>query len=154
MPLEQLSYLANIIGVIGVIVSLVFVGLQVRQNTAALQRNEHNSTMTQWTVIRMALAQNRDIGELMTSGAEGTRTLDPADQMRLEQMFAEYTWASFHIWDRTQRGVFPKGTFEQTAGPLLVPVLQTPRGTTWWRETKGKGFIPAFVTDVDRLLAS
>jgi hypothetical protein len=25
-----------------------------------LQRNEHNSTMAQWTVIRMAIAENRD----------------------------------------------------------------------------------------------
>ena len=154
MPLEQLAYLADIVGVVGVIVSLVFVGLQVRQNTAALQRNEHNSTMEQWTVIRMAIAQNRDIGELMTAGADGTRKLDAADQMRLEQMFAEYAWASFHIWDRTQRGVFPKGTFEQTAGPLLAPVLRSQRGRTWWQRTKGTGLIPAFVADVDAVLAA
>lgn len=44
---------------VGVVVSPVFVGLQVRQNTAALYRNEHNSTMQQWTVIRMAIAQHR-----------------------------------------------------------------------------------------------
>ena len=68
MPLEQLSYAAQIVGTVGVILSLIFVGWQVRQNTATLQRNEHNSTMTQWTVIRMAIAQNGDIAELMTSG--------------------------------------------------------------------------------------
>ena len=55
MSLEQLSYLAQIAGAVGVVLSLVFVGLQIRQNTAALQRNEHNSTMAQWTVIRMAI---------------------------------------------------------------------------------------------------
>jgi hypothetical protein len=50
MSLEQWSYVAQIVGTVGVILSLVFVGFQVRQNTAALQRNEHNSTMAQWTV--------------------------------------------------------------------------------------------------------
>lgn len=154
MSLEQISYVAQIVGVIGVIASLVFVGLQVKQNTAALYRSEHNSTMEQWTVIRMAIAQNRDIAELMTAGLSGERTLDAADQLRLEQFLQEHAWAAFHIWDRTQSGVFPKGTFEMTAAPLLRQVLSTARGAAWWHGAKGIGFIPAFVADVDAVLAA
>ena len=153
MSLEQLSYLAQMVGTVGIIVSLIFVGLQIRHNTGALQRNEHNSTMSQWTVIRMSIAQNRDIAELMTSGLHGAGVIDTADQMRLEQMLAEYAWASFHIWDRTQRGVFPHVTFEMTAGPLLSRVLRTGRGGAWWSNAKHAGFIPAFVADVDAVLA-
>src|SRR5437773_8850968 len=111
MSFQQLADLAQIVASIGVIVSLIFVGLQIRHNTGALQRNEHNATMAQWTVIRMAIAKDRDIAELMTGGLHGERSLDAANQLRLEQMLAEYAWASFHIWDRTQRSVFPKGTF-------------------------------------------
>jgi hypothetical protein len=153
MSFEQLSYLAQIVASIGVIVSLIFVGLQIKHNTSALQRNEHNSTMAQWTVIRQAIATNRDIAELMTDGLRGERALDAADQMRLEQMLAEHAWAGFHIWDRTRRGVFPKGTFEITAGPLLCDLLTTARGKAWWNRAKNAGFIPAFVSDVDTLLA-
>ena len=116
MSFEQLSYLEQIVASIGVIVSLIFVGLQIKHNTGALQRNEHNSTMAQWTVIRQAVAGNRDIAELMTAGLRGERALDAADQLRLEQMLAEYTWAAFHIWDRTQRCVFPKGLSKRRVG--------------------------------------
>ncbi|HWY52579.1 MAG TPA: hypothetical protein VNW72_13975 [Chthoniobacterales bacterium] len=153
MSFEQLSYLAQIVASIGVIVSLIFVGLQIKHNTGALQRNEHNSTMAQWTVIRQAIARNRDIAELMTAALSGERALDAADRLRLEQMLQEYAWASFHIWDRTQRGVFPKGTFEATAGIFLCGLLTTPRGGTWWRDAKHTGFIPGFVADVDAVLA-
>ena len=153
MALEQLSYLAQIAGSVGVIVSLVFVGYQIRANTAALQRNEHNSTMEQWTVIRMAIAQNRDIAEFMTAGLQGESAMDAADQLRLEQVLAEHAWAAFHIWDRTQRGIFPKGTFELTGGALLCSVLRTVRGGAWWRSAKQTGFIPQFVADVDAMLA-
>ena len=153
MSLEQLSYLAQIIASVGVIASLIFVGLQIKHNTGALERDEHNSTMAQWTVLRQAIAGNRDIAELMTAGLNGERDLDAADQLRLEQMLQEYAWASFHIWDRTQRGVFPKGTFEATAGVFLCGLLKTPRGEAWWRGAKDKGFIPAFVSDVDAVLA-
>jgi hypothetical protein len=153
MSFEQLSYLAQIVASIGVIVSLIFVGLQIKHNTGALQRNEHNSTMAQWTVIRQAIAQNRDIAELMTTGLSGERALDAADQLRLEQVLSENAWAAFHIWDRTQRGVFPKGTFEATAGAYLCGLLRTARGEAWWRSAKHTGFIPGFVLDVDAVLA-
>jgi len=152
MSFEQISYLAQIVASVGVVVSLIFVGLQIKQNTGALERNEHNSTMAQWTVIRMAIAKHRDIAEFMTTGLRGESALDAADQLRLEQMLQEYAWASFHIWDRTQRGVFPKGTFEATAGVMLCDLLLTLRGGAWWAAAKNKGFIPAFVADVDAIL--
>src|SRR3954447_3395386 len=153
MSIEQISYLAQIIASTGVVVSLIFVGLQIRQNTGALQRNEHNSTMAQWTVLRMAIAKNREIAELMTAGLHGARALDAADQLRLEQMLQENAWASFHIWERTQRGIFPKGTFELSCGEHLCGLLTTANGRTWWQGAKKIGFPPSFVADVDALLA-
>jgi hypothetical protein len=36
MSFEQLSYLAQIVASVGVIVSLIFVGLQIKHNTGAL----------------------------------------------------------------------------------------------------------------------
>ena len=109
--------------------------------------------MAQWTVIRQAIAGNRDIAELMTAGLSGKRALNAADQLRLEQMLSENAWAAFHIWDRTQRGVFPKGAFEATAGALLCGLLRTMRGEAWWHSAKHTGFIPGFVLDVDAVLA-
>src|SRR3954465_12906897 len=153
MSFQQLSEVAQMVASVGVVLSLVFVGLQIKQNTRAVQRAEHNSTMEQWTVIRQAIAQNRDIAELMTAGLQGERALDAADQLRLEQMLQENGWAAFHIWDRTQRGIFPRGTFEATAGALLGMLLRTPRGESWWREAKHVGFHPGFVRDVDAVLA-
>jgi hypothetical protein len=153
MSLEKVFLVSQIAASVGVILSLIFVGLQIKQNTGALQRNEHNSTMAQWTVIRQAIATNRDIAELMTAGLQGERAIDAADQLRLEQMLAEFAWASFHIWDRTQRGVFPKGTFELTGGALLCAVLRTARGGVWWRNAKNVGFIPDFVVAVDAMLS-
>jgi hypothetical protein len=153
MSFEKISFLAQIVASIGVVVSLIFVGLQIRQNTGALQRNEHNSTMAQWTVIRMAIAKNRDIAELMTAGLNGARALDAADQLRLEHMLGENAWASFHIWERTQRGIFPKGTFELSCGAYLCGLFKTPGGGTWWDKAKHTGFPPGFVLDVNALLA-
>src|SRR3954449_8235249 len=131
MNWDAIVAISQLIAAVGVILSLVFVGLQIKQNTRALQRTEHNSTMEQWTVIRQAIAQNRDIAELMTAGLQGERALDAADQLRLEHMLGENLWASFHIWERTQRGIFPKGTFELSTGQYVKELLTTVRGEAW-----------------------
>jgi hypothetical protein len=155
MNWDAIVAISQLVAAVGIILSLVFVGLQIKENTRALQRTEHNSTMEQWTVIRQAIAQNRDIADLMTAGLQGERALDAADQLRLEQMLAEHAWAAFQIWDRTQRGIFPKGTFEAIGGALLVTPLRTPGGAAWWRSAKqaGYGFPPGFIADVDAILA-
>jgi hypothetical protein len=88
----------------------------------------------------------------MTGGLDGKTSLDAADQLRLEQMLQELSWAAFHIWDRTQRGIFPPGTFEATGGAFLSSALGTPRGRAWWEAAKHIGFVPAFAADVDALL--
>ena len=154
MSLEEWFYVTQIVAGVAVTLSLVFVGLQIRQNTAALYRNEHNTTMAQWTVIRMAVVENRDVAEMMTDGLHGKSDLDAADQLRLEQFLYEQTWACFHVWDRTRHGVFAKGTFEMTQGPLLRPLLTSKRGSAWWKKVKAAAFYPAYVADVEKLLAS
>jgi hypothetical protein len=153
MNWDAVVAISPLVATVGVVLSLIFVGFQIKQNTRALQRTEHNSTMEQWTVIRQAIAQHRDIAELMTVGLQGERPLDAADQLRLEQMLQENAWAAFHIWDRTERGIFPKGTFEATGGALLDTLLRTPGGESWWRKAKLIGFPPGFVLDVDAVLA-
>jgi hypothetical protein len=153
MTLEQVFYVSQILASAGVILSLAFIAVQIRANTAALQRSEHNSTMEQWTVTRMAIVEHRDIAELMTAGLHGEVAVDAADQLRLEQLLAENAWAAFHIWDRTRRGIFPKGTFELTGGALLCGLIRTKRGGEWWSGAKMKSFLPEYVADVDRVIA-
>jgi len=154
MTLEHAFFVSQIIAAVAVVVSLVFVGREIRENTLALQRGEHNSTMEQWTVIRMAIVKNGDLAELMASGLEGSRPLDRADQLRLEQMLQETAWAAFHIWDRTQRGIFPTGTFEFTGGAFLCAMLATRGGNQWWLKARNFAFLPDFVADVDKQLSN
>lgn len=154
MTLEHVFFLSQAIAAVAIVASLIFVGWQIKDNTKALQRHEHNNTMAQWTVLRMAIVNSGEVAELMTAGLHGARELSAAEQLRLEQYLQEATWACFHIWDRTQRAIFPKGTFELTGGAYLRNVLITAAGGAWWRSAKNVGFIPAFVTDVDALLAN
>jgi len=148
MSLQEFTNFAEIAASIGVIVSLIFVGYQMRQNTSQLQRNEHNSTMAQWSTIRMAWVENRDVAEIWREGLYGERHLDVTDQFRLESLLTEQFWAAYHVWERTKRGILTEGTFQEAVAPLVSAWLSTPRGGPWWRTAKGN-FPPSFVAAVD-----
>jgi len=148
MSLQDFTSLFEILASIGVIVSLIFVGYQMKQNTNQLERSEHNSTMEQWSTIRMVLIENRDVAELWTAGLNGETEINAADQLRLESLLSEQLWACYHVWERTKRGILKEGTFAQAVAPLIPSWLQTPRGKVWWSSAK-LNYPPAFVVDVD-----
>jgi hypothetical protein len=148
MSLQDFTDLAEITASVGVIVSLIFVGYQMRQNTSQLQRNEHNSTMAQWSTIRMAFVENRDVAEIWRRGLDGERELDATDQFRLESLLAEQLWAAYHVWERTKRGILREGTFQEAVAPLTPAWLSTQRGAPWWSKAK-RNYPPLFVADVD-----
>ena len=151
MSLQDFTNLAEIVASVGVIISLIFVGYQMRQNTSQLARNEHNSTMAQWSTIRMAIVENRDVAEIFGTGLQGECELDVTDQFRLESLLAEQLWAAYHVWERTKRGLLKEGRFEEAVAPLVPSWLSTPRGAPWWNAAK-RNFPPLFVADVDAAL--
>ena len=151
MSIQDFTNLTEIVASVGVIVSLIFVGYQMRQNTSQLQRNEHNSTMAQWSTIRMVSVEHRDVAEIWREGLHGERELDVTDQFRLETLLTEQLWAAYHVWERTKRGILTEGTFHEAVAPLVPAWLSTPRGAPWWSAAK-RHYPPSFVADVDTAL--
>jgi hypothetical protein len=150
--LELASHISQIVAAIAVVVSLIYVGLQLQQNTAQLRRAENNATETQFQAIRLMITQNHDVAELLTAGLTGGQHLDPADELRLETFLSEFTWATFHIWDRAQQGFLDKDEFTRGGAPNLARMLCTARGGAWWTISK-RQFVAGFAREVDKALA-
>jgi len=152
MTLEAVTSIAEVIASIGVLVSLIFVGYQYRQHSHLIERGEQNSTMSEWSKIRMAIVENPGVAELWDVARSGDRDLTAAEALRVNTFLEEHLWAAYHIWDRTERGLFQHGRFDEAAGPLVASLLSTEHASAWW--TTARGIFPkAFVADVDSALA-
>ena len=150
--LEYASFLAQIISSAAVVISLIFVGIQLNENTKIAIREESNATMSQWTAFRNSVYSDRNTAELFYDGLEGTRALDGADQLRFGYIFREHAWATFQIWDRAKGGLVPASNFTDGAGPDFLRVICTPGGSRAWSQVKPE--LPeGYVADMDRLTA-
>jgi hypothetical protein len=59
--LDQVHQISEIIASLSIVASLIFVGLQVGQNTRALRSNTYQSNTETWQNIVMTLATNSDL---------------------------------------------------------------------------------------------
>lgn len=132
MTLAAFADLAEVIGALGVIAGLIFVGVQLRQNTLQLRRAETNATNVEAQVIRQSLLNNADVAELVTACVSGSRTFDDVEAHRLTAFFWEIGFQLIQFWDRTRHGLFEWAVFNRTVA-IYTPYLTSQHGLTWWR---------------------
>ena len=150
MSLSDLASLGSFVSGLAVLATLVFLLLQTRQNTLALQRAEANATQAQISAWRIPIINSREVAKLLTSaGSEG---VDDVDLLRFNFLMSEIVWSFVHVWSRDRAGLLPMGGWMPVGG-LLAQRLSTGRGPTWWEQNKST-VPPAFRVDVDNLLAS
>jgi hypothetical protein len=147
---EYLAFIAQIVSAIAIVISLVFVGIQLRDGNTVTIRNESNATMEQWSAFRASIYADKDTAAMFRAGMDATAPLDPADQMRFLYVMREHAWATFQIWDRTNRRLVPSANFEGGAAPDFLKVICTPGGALAWAEILSE-LPPAFVADMDRI---
>lgn len=148
MTLAALSDIAQVIGAIAVVASLIFVGVQLRQNTMQMRRGEANSAMEQGSSIRQTILASRDIAELITDGVTDARPLDAADAVRLDCFFGEIMYLSLHVWDREKADLVPRGEFKRAVVPLVAPLLTSRRGAAWWARSRDR-YAPEFAAALE-----
>ena len=77
----------EIFGLIGVIGSLIFVGVEVRQNTAEIRGSTHQSVSEQVNELYLTIAEDERLSKLISEMMENSnlrKNLNPADQISLD----------------------------------------------------------------------
>ena len=88
MTVEQYANIAEIIGVILVIASLIYVAQQLQQNTAMMRVGASNERVKRDFDIVANLLDSRDLAEVWVKGGTQFDALDEVDQQRA--IFFEY----------------------------------------------------------------
>ena len=152
MSLSDLASIGSLVSGTAVLVSLIFVGFQLRQNTMQLRRSEVNSTMEQASAWRSAIVGDHAVADVWLKGLSETSTLDDADEARFRLLLEEAFWLMFNIWDRTNRGLLEKDHWS-TGRHFLAEILIPRRSAAWWKSYKTK-VPPEFVHDIDEVIGA
>ena len=103
MTLDQIANLAEIIGVIIVVITLSYLSVQVRQNTQALRSTGAQATHDALATGYRTFATNSDLNRLFRNGCEDPSILSDDES---GQFFAFWTYTMF----MTQNWLYQRGT--------------------------------------------
>ena len=152
--LDNLGNIGEFIGALAVVISLVYLAIQVRRNTQqmesnekALLRAESSAQHIQWSDWRRMLATNAELVEIWDRGSGALGDLDRVEQIRFSVVPTDLLYVISNVWERYQAGISVGGTWESNlAGAARF--LASPGGEEWWSKNK-RDFPRPFADAID-----
>ena len=134
----------DVIAFVGVVASLVFVGLEIRQNTAATRgqtRQELTAINQEWLTL---LSGDREFHDLFVGYWELGAAVDELEQNRAELMMVMNVRRLENVFFQYQEGLVDETALRSYG--LQNWDLSTPRMRDWWVEENWRAaFHPDFV---------
>ena len=131
LTLENIYFIGQPIAAVAIVVSLIYVGFQVRQNTTATQTASAQAYVTSDNEIVGLINASPNLADVLYQGANGLSALKDGDLIRFmafhDLLFISYQ--SFHL--QWKRGTLDKtlwGTYKQA----ILDLLQQKGQQEWW----------------------
>ena len=144
MALEQFAYLAEIFGVVAVIASLIYVGLQLKQNTTALHAQSRQSVLEASQNELFKVVDHPEITIAITNKSE----LAPKEGVALNNWYAAVMRARMFAWLQYRDRIIDQDQWEEER-LIIQAVLSSRRGRAWWNRLGRRLFTVSFVELVD-----
>ena len=109
MNLEQLSQLGEFVGGIAVIISLIYLALQVRSNTVAQRSDIEARALERLGSMQHEMAANSELTTLHNRAMADIYSLDFNERVRITWWLTEYFSAMEFLHDQHRRGSVSEG---------------------------------------------
>ena len=129
MTLENMFYISQTVAAFAIVVSLLFVGLEVRHSNRESRHRTIEEALQNYRAARVSIIDNADVARAWISGLHDFTTLDPVDKVRFlltaDNFFNNVQGFFLHHLD----GVMPREIYEPQRAVLddflCYPGLQT-----------------------------
>ena len=147
MNWDAISAVGEVLGAIGVIATLGYLAVQIRQNTRSNREAAARSTHDTINRLNLLVVEHPEVVDLTTRGMIDLANLDPRETARFHlfwmSAFILYQDAFFHA---KRSDIEPH--LWQVLETHLFQYLRTPGLTSWWHENKRR-FSSEFVDYVE-----
>lgn len=151
MNWEAVGAAGEIIGALAVFITLVYLAIQIRQNTKAVQAAAIDSANTHVSNIRMHIFSDPDVTSLYRRGNEDPEGLSEEEAIRYRLLIHNILLALSNIITQANVTGLSEST-SKTQLPVLVRVVSTPGGRWFWKGYREE-FEESFRRTIDNMLS-
>ena len=150
MNWEAVGAIANLLAAIGVIATLIYLAIQIRQNTKAVQSSSIQNLVQSLSDTAQAAIDNEYIVPLLAKANAGPQALTEEERMRVHFWFI-MTFRRFEgVYFQRDLG-FVDALVIEGFERSHMSILASKSGQAWWANAK-EIFNSGFVSYVDELL--
>jgi hypothetical protein len=149
MTFEEINAIGQTVAAVATVASLVFVGLQIRQNTRATRAASHNSVSDSLNEINRMFAENADLTKIWLAGMADRQALTAEERWRFDATARAYMHVCETMFIQAGLGAGDKSVLlAEEEG--IRRVMASPGVREWWAENP-YGFCTEFRTYVAKL---
>lgn len=153
MNWEAIGAVGEVLGAAGVIITLAYLALQIRQNSEHIEHNVRSQRLAASASlhqgimeIRLAFLRDPELLRIFGQGRSDPHALPPVE---LSRFMVSCTLLFEHLafaFDRQREGIADWSSFEH----YLTDYTRSPGVQLWWERHGRRIFSPAFVDEVER----
>jgi hypothetical protein len=131
MNLEQYSAIAEIIGVLAVILTLIYLSIQIRANTAAVKRESKHTALELANCFAVTLGSSGECSAVFGKGLSEFDTLQDHEKIQFYNLFSMLISMADAVYTDYQLGITTRDEFVRNFKTQAM-FLKTPGGTAYW----------------------
>ena len=158
MSWQDLGSIGEVVSAIAVVVSLIYLAFQIRQNTSQIDQNTKasqamafDSSIAHAMVARQAIFENEDVARIYNEGSIDPESLSEQDRLRYRLIVHNVLWSLWNLQSQAQVGGLAAETWE--AQLMILRRMMSSKGVQWfWSHYRGE-FGESFQKEVAEILS-
>jgi hypothetical protein len=131
VTVQDLGSLGELIAAVATIATLVYLAIQIRQNTRSVRAATHHSLTTSVHALHGMVANNESLAHIYFTGSRDRKALQPEERLRFDALLRSvFLWYEDFFY-QNQQGMVDGQTWRAREEELLA-LLSRPGIAEWW----------------------
>src|SRR5436853_947514 len=151
MKWEMLSAVGQVVAAIGVIPTLIYLAVQIREQNKERRRAGINILTAQWSDLVKTAQEHRGFAEVFLRGVQSFHGLDAADKLSFSAFFTRYTRNCEGMFIYYRDGALEKALWDEVERTMIDYFAYT--GVREWWGTRKHWLTDEFRVVVETIIA-
>jgi hypothetical protein len=161
---NAVSAIAEIVGAVAVIASLIYIAVQIRQNSTLLKQNTdfarasivHETNVSQTKIFEL-IVQDKEVAEIFRRGINGD-ILDGTELLRFEALLNIYCSWLEDVESQYQSGLYFEEDDDTDLLEYMAPyfrrIFRSKAAKNWWEREGNYQYTPSFDTRIRKIMSA
>jgi hypothetical protein len=151
MSLQEFAWLGGTMSGVGVIVSVIYVSIQIRHNTRAVRASAFQQVVNSFAGVAFDLARDKNLIDLFVRGGRDFASLDEVERTQYSYLLLSFLRRAESVVFQTQIHMLHTHHWSGIRNSIKA-VMAMPGARTCWSEIKNR-LNPEFGVFIDELTA-